>query len=381
MIAKSIIKRVVLDRIKLRMKDNKVLILYGPRQTGKTTILHILSESLDTKIKWWNGDEPDHRIQLQDATSTELRSMIGNSKLVFIDEAQRIENIGLSIKLIVDNMKDVKLIATGSSAFELANKISEPLTGRKWEFSLYPFSHKELVEHSNSEDERRLLERRLIYGYYPDVVNNPGDESNLLRELADSYLYKDILTWERIQKPEKLERLLRALALQLGSEVSYNELAQICGIDNETVEKYISLLEKAFIVFRLNSFSRNLRNELKKSRKIYFYDNGIRNAIISQFNPLELRSDTGQLWENFLISGRLKMLSNAGVHRNRFFWRTSAQQEIDLIEETSGMISAYEFKWNIQKKALISKAFTNAYPDATILVVTPGNYEQFLSKP
>ncbi|RLE04871.1 MAG: ATPase, partial [Bacteroidetes bacterium] len=220
-----------------------------------------------------------------------------------------------------------------------------------------------------------------IYGYYPDVVNNPGDESNLLRELADSYLYKDVLTWERIQKPEKLERLLQALALQLGSEVSYNELAQICGIDNETVEKYISLLEKAFIVFRLNSFSRNLRNELKKSRKIYFYDNGIRNAVISQFNPLELRLDAGQLWENFLISGRLKMLSNTGVHMKRFFWRTSAQQEIDLIEETSGMISAYEFKWNIQKKALISKAFTNAYPDAKILVVTPGNYEQFLSKP
>ena len=381
MITKSIIIRVLLDRIKLRMKDKKVLILYGPRQTGKTTILHILSEALDTKIKWWNGDEPDHRIQLQNATSTELRSMIGDSKLVFIDEAQRIENIGLSIKLIVDNVKDVKVIATGSSAFELANKISEPLTGRKWEFSLYPFSHKELAEHSSSEDERRLLKRRMIYGYYPDVVNNPGDESNLLRELADSYLYKDVLTWERIQKPEKLERLLQVLALQLGSEVSYNELAQICGIDNETVEKYISLLEKAFIVFRLNSFSRNLRNELKKSRKIYFYDNGIRNAVISQFNPLELRLDAGQLWENFLISGRLKMLSNTGVHMKRFFWRTSAQQEIDLIEETSGMISAYEFKWNIQKKALISKAFTNAYPDAKILVVTPGNYEQFLSKP
>lgn len=371
----------VLDRIMSRMKDNKVLILYGPRQAGKTTILHMLSDALDTKIKWWNGDEPDHRIQLQNSTSTELRSMIGNSKLVFIDEAQRIENIGLCIKLIVDNVKDVKVLATGSSAFELANKISEPLTGRKWEFALHPFSHKELSEHTSIEDERRLLEKRMIYGYYPDVINNPGDESNLLRELADSYLYKDILTWERIQKPEKLERLVRALALQLGNEVSYNELGQICGIDNETVEKYISLLEKAFIVFRLNSFSRNLRNELKKSRKIYFYDNGIRNAVINQFNPLELRSDKGQLWENFLISGRLKIMSNAGVHVNRYFWRTTAQQEIDLIEESDGKISAFEFKWNLQKKAKISRAFTNAYPHADILVVTPGNYQQFLSNP
>jgi len=379
MIAKSIVNRVVLDRIISRMKDNKVLILYGPRQAGKTTILQILSDALDTKIKWWNGDEPDHRVQLQNSTSTELRNMIGDSRLVFIDEAQRIENIGLCIKLIVDNVKDVKVLASGSSSFELANRISEPLTGRKWEFSLYPFSYKELAEHFSVEDERRLLERRMIYGYYPDVINNPGDAPDLLREIAGSYLFKDILTWERIQKPEKLERLVQALALQLGNEVSYNELGQICGIDNETVEKYISLLEKAFIVFRLNSFSRNLRNELKKSRKIYFYDNGIRNAVVNQFNPLELRSDTGQLWENFLVSGRLKMLSNHGIHVNRYFWRTIAQQEIDLIEEKDGMISAFEFKWNLHKKTKISKAFTNAYPDAEILVVTPGNYERFLS--
>ncbi|MEN8229933.1 MAG: ATP-binding protein [Bacteroidota bacterium] len=363
------------------MKDNKVLILYGPRQAGKTTILHMLSDVLDTKIRWWNGDEPDHRIQLENSTSTGLRSMIGDAKLIFIDEAQRIKNIGLCIKLIVDNVKGVKVIATGSSSFELANKISEPLTGRKWEFGLFPFSHKEMSEHTSNEDEKRLLERRMIFGYYPDVVNNPGDESNLLRELAGSYLYKDILTWERIHKPEKLERLVRALALQIGSEVSYNELGQICGIDNETVEKYISLLEKAYIVFRLNSFSRNLRNELKKSRKIYFYDNGIRNAVISQFSPLELRSDTGQLWENFLISGRLKVLSNTGVHLNRYFWRTTAQQEIDLIEESEGKISAFEFKWNPQKKVLFSRTFTNAYSQADTLVVSRRNYGQFLSKP
>lgn len=375
------INRIILGRIISRMKDNKVLILYGPRQVGKTTILQMLSDSLDTKIRWWNGDEPDHRILLQNATSVELRSMIGDSRVVFIDEAQRIENIGLCLKLIVDNIKGVKLVATGSSAFELSNRINEPLTGRKWEFGLYPFSHMELAKHTTKEDEGRLLERRMLYGYYPDVVNHPGDESHLLRELTNSYLYKDILTWERVQKPDKLERLVRALALQIGSEVSYNELGQICGIDNETVEKYISLLEKAFIVFRLHSFSRNLRNELKKSRKVYFYDNGIRNAVVNQFSPLELRSDTGQLWENFLISGRLKMLSNSGVHLNRYFWRTSAQQEIDLIEESEGKLKAFEMKWNADKKVLITRAFTNAYPNAETFGITPGNYDGFLCNP
>lgn len=372
------IYRQVLDRMNSKMMDQKVLILYGPRQAGKTTLLHMLADTIDENIRWWNGDEPDHRIQLQNPTSTELRAMIGDSKLIFIDEAQRIENIGLCIKLIVDNIKGVKIIASGSSAFELANKISEPLTGRKWEFFLYPFSYQELATQNNAEAENRLLERRMIYGYYPDLVNNPGDESGILRELAGSYLYKDILTWERIQKPDKLERLVQALALQLGSEVSYNELGQFCGIDNETVEKYITLLEKAFVVFRLPSFSRNLRNELKKSRKIYFYDNGIRNAVINQFGPLGLRSDAGQLWENFLVSGRLKMMSNAGLHVNRYFWRTTSQQEIDLIEEIDGKISAFEMKWNPGKKAAISKTFQKAYPEADLHLITPRNYHSFL---
>ena len=373
------VHRFVIDRMLSRMKDQKVLILYGPRQSGKTSLLHMLSTRLDEKIRWWNGDEPDHRIQLQNPTSTELKGMIGNSKFVFIDEAQRIENIGLCIKLIVDNLKGVKVIATGSSAFDLANKINEPLTGRKWEFFLYPYSLQELALHRNVEEENRLLEKRMIYGFYPDVVNNPGDESDLLRELTNSYLYKDILTWERIQKPEKLERLVQALALQLGSAVSYNELGQTCGIDNETVEKYISLLEKAFIVFRLPSFSRNLRNELKKSRKIYFFDNGVRNSVLNQFGPLDLRADTGPLWENFLVSGRLKMLSNAGIHVNSYFWRTTAQQEIDLIEDADGKIRAYEMKWNPGKKPLISKTFRTAYPEAEFHVISPRNYQSFLT--
>jgi len=236
--------RVLVDRLMSKMGDKRLLILYGPRQAGKTTLLQLLAENLSEKIKWWNGDEPDHRAQLANPTSTELRNMIGESQYIFIDEAQRIVNIGLCLKLIVDNIQGVKVIASGSSAFELANKIIEPLTGRKWEFWLFPFSHHELSAHHGAETERRLMQNRLIYGYYPEVVNNPGEEQDVLRELSGSYLYKDILTWERIQKPDKLERLVQALALQVGSEVSFNELGQLCGIDNETVEKYISLLEK-----------------------------------------------------------------------------------------------------------------------------------------
>ncbi len=323
----------------------------------------MLAEKLEGKIRWWNGDEPDHRAQLLNPTSTELRHMIGDSKYVFIDEAQRIENIGLCLKLITDNIKDVKVIASGSSAFELANKINE------------------LSAHQDAEAERRLLQKRMIYGYYPDVVNNPGDEPDILRELSGSYLYKDVLTWERIQKPDKLERLVQALALQVGSEVSFNELGQLCGIDNETVEKYISLLEKAFIVFRLNSFSRNLHNELKKKRKVYFYDNGIRNAVISHYNQLDLRSDTGQLWENFLISGRVKFLANAGLHSNKYFWRTTAQQEIDYIEESEGKLKAFEMKWNPLRNTTIPRSFIKGYPYADLKIITPDNYEELLIQP
>jgi len=375
------ISRIVIDRLMSKMGDRKVLILYGPRQAGKTTLLNMLAEKLEGKIRWWNGDEPDHRAQLLNPTSTELRHMIGGSKYVFIDESQRIENIGLCLKFITDNIRDVKVIASGSSAFELANKINEPLTGRKWEFWLFPFSYKELSAHQDAEAERRLLHKRMIYGYYPDVVNNPGDEPDILRELSGSYLYKDVLTWERLQKPDKLERLVQALALQVGSEVSFNELGLLCGIDNETVEKYISLLEKAFIVFRLNSFSRNLRNELKKKRKVYFYDNGIRNAVISQYNQLDLRADAGQLWENFLISRRVKFTANAGMQSNKYFWRTTAQQEIDYIEESEGKLKAFEMKWNPLRNTTIPRSFIKGYPHADLKIITPDNYEELLTQP
>jgi uncharacterized protein len=372
------IKRSIRDTIATKLKDNKAIILLGPRQAGKSTLLQMMQPQLKQPIAWWNGDETDIRSLLEKPSSTQLRSLIGNNKTVVIDEAQRIENIGICLKLITDNIKEVKVIATGSSAFELANKINEPLTGRKWEYHLYPLSFGEMVAHTNLLEEKRLLHHRLLYGYYPEIITSPGDEQELLKQLANSYLYKDILTWERIQKPDKLEKLVQALAFQMAQLISYNELGQLCGLNAETVEKYINLLEKAFIVFRLPAFSRNLRNELKKSYKIYFYDNGLRNAVINQFSPANLRQDIGQLWENWFISERMKFLNNTQKQLSRFFWRTLAQQEVDYIEDSNGTISAFECKWNAKAKGGVSRAFNNAYPDAKTHIVHPENAYDFL---
>jgi predicted AAA+ superfamily ATPase len=327
---------------------------------------------------WWNGDDADVRTILTNTTSTSLRALLGKSKTLVIDEAQRIDNIGLSIKLIIDQLQDVKVIATGSSAFDLANHINEPLTGRKWEYNLFPFSFGEMVEEHGLLTEKRLLHHRLVYGYYPEIVNNPGGEEIRLKQLSDSYLYKDVLIWEKIQKPDKMEKLIQALAFQVGNEVSYHELGQLSGLDNQTTEKYIDLLEKAFIVFRLGSLSRNLRNELKKSRKIYFYDNGIRNAVINQFSPAVLRQDIGALWENFVISERVKFLAYKQINCNQYFWRTHAQQEIDYIEERNGSMNAYEFKWNPKSNVKFPRTFLIAYENVETKVITPDNISEFL---
>jgi len=372
------IRRSLENTIVKKLKNNKAIILLGPRQAGKSTLLQLIQPQLKQPIAWWNGDETDIRSLLERPTSSQLKSLIGNNKTLIIDEAQRIENIGLCIKLITDNVKSVKVIATGSSAFELANKLNEPLTGRKWEYYLYPISFSEMVAHTNLLEEKRLLHHRLLYGYYPEIITSPGNEQALLKQLANSYLYKDILTWERIQKPDKLEKLVQALAFQMAQLISYNELGQLCGLNAETVEKYINLLEKAFVVFRLPAFSRNLRNELKKSYKICFYDNGLRNAVINQFNPVTLRNDTGQLWENWFISERMKFLNNTEKHASRFFWRTLAQQEVDYIEDSYGKITAFECKWNPKAKGGVSRAFSNAYPTAANHIVHPENAENYL---
>ncbi|MDI6803335.1 MAG: ATP-binding protein [Bacteroidota bacterium] len=372
------IKRLLQKQITERLFKGKVIIILGPRQSGKTTLIQSVLNAQSLPSLLLNGDEPDVREMLSNTTSTKLKSIIGKHKIVFIDEAQRIPNIGITLKLFADNLKDVQVIATGSSAFELANKTNEPLTGRKYEYLLYPISFGEMVEHHGLIDEKRLIEHRLIFGCYPEIITKPGEEKELLKLLAGSYLYKDLLTLEYVKKPAMLEKILKALALQIGSEVSYHEISQIVNADNETVEKYIDLLEKAFVVFRLPAFNRNVRNEIKKGKKIYFFDNGIRNAIISNFSAPNMRSDIGALWENFLISERMKYLHYKGTDMSRYFWRTTMQQEIDYIEEMSGRLSAFEFKWNVKAKGKFPKTFTNAYPQSKTQVITSENFENFL---
>jgi predicted AAA+ superfamily ATPase len=371
------ISRILVDRLRQKLFKQKAIIVLGPRQVGKTTLLKNLAFDPD-EILWMNADEIDVQQRLSEVSSGSFKALLGKKKIFIIDEAQRIENIGLKLKLITDNLPEIQVIATGSSSFDLANRVNEPLTGRKWEYNLFPLSYQELVEHHGMLTENRLLEHRLVYGYYPEVVSNPGEEEERLKLICHSYLYKDVLLWERLHKSDKLVRLLQALAHQIGSQVSFNELAEICSMDPKTVEKYVNLLEQAFVIFRLPSFSRNLRNELKSSRKIYFYDNGIRNAIINNFNPIALRSDVGFLWENFLVSERLKFNSYHLLNKNSFFWRTVNQQEIDLIEEYGGQLHAYEFKWNTKKTVRLTKTFENAYPNSTFNVITPGNLHDFL---
>jgi predicted AAA+ superfamily ATPase len=310
-----------------------------------------------------------------------LKTVVGGYKIVFIDEAQRIPNIGLTLKLFTDQLKDIQVIATCSSVFELSSKVNEPLTGRKFEFMLYPFCFGEMVAYHGYIQERRFLEHRLIYGYYPEIVTKGADEKVLLKSLAGSYLYKDLLMLEQIKKPLILEKLLKALALQVGSEISYQEIAQTIGSDGKTVDKYIDLLEKSFVVFRLPALNRNVRNEIKKGKKVYFYDCGIRNAIINNFNPVTSRTDVGALWENYIISERMKFLNYNNIDAKQYFWRTTQQQEIDLIEEhEAGQLKAFEFKWGKNDKVRFPQTFTDNYPGAQTLVVSPDNLEEFILK-
>ncbi len=365
--------------IQARLFKGKAIILFGPRQAGKTTLIENVLQDRTEQILSLNGDEPDVRELLTNCTSTRLRSIIGKNEIMFIDEAQRIPDIGLTLKLVVDQIPEVQVVATGSSAFELNSSTAEPLTGRKFEFKLYPLSCAELIEHHSLLEEKRFLEHRLIYGSYPEIITTPGHEQELIKLLAGSYLYKDLLTLEQINKPVLLEKILRALALQLGSEVSYQEIGQLVSASSQTVEKYIDLLEKAFVLFRLPALNRNVRNEIKKGKKIYFYDNGIRNAIIGNFTSLASRTDTGALWENYLISERFKLLNNNNVDANCFFWRTTQQQEIDYIEDRGQQLFAYEFKWNIKKgHTRFPKTFLRNYANITTKVITPANYEDFL---
>lgn len=364
--------------IRERLFRAKAIVVIGPRQVGKTTLLRKIVSPFQEQTLWINGDDPHARQRLAGVGIAELEVLIGSKRIVVVDEAQRISDIGLTLKMVVDHFPGVQLLVTGSSSLDLAGETREPLTGRKFEFFMYPLSCAELFKHFGEFQERPLLEHRLVFGQYPDVVMNPGHEREILSQLSSSYLYKDLFIQETIRKPVILEKLLQALALQVGQEVVYRELGQLIAIDPVTVERYIDLLEKAFVVFKLPSLSRNARNEIKKGRKIYFYDNGVRNAIINNFNPPQLRQDIGALWENFLISERRKTNEYRLRFANLFFWRTHTQQEVDYIEERDGRLYAYEFKWNPRKSASLPNAFARNYPGSIFHSITPENFLSFV---
>ena len=373
------ITRTLQQRIEGNLFKGKAVIVIGARQVGKSTLFRQITEKLEGPVLMLNCDEPEVRELLAGMNLVELKLMIGKHRLVVIDEAQRVSEIGMTLKRITDNFPEVQLLVTGSSSFELQNRLNEPLTGRKYEYHLFPISTRELLEHGGLIAVKQSLESRLIYGSYPDIVNHADEAKELLMNIAGSYLYKDLLALEDIRRPALLEKLLVALALQVGSEVSYNEIAQTVGSDSKTVEKYIDLLEKCYIVFRLGAFSRNLRTELKKSKKIYFYDNGIRNAVIQNFAPLSMRNDVGALWENFFISERIKSNEYEGRYAKSYFWRTTQQQEIDYIEEADGQFTVFEMKWNPRKKTTpLPAAFLKTYPVAQEAVITPENYLEWL---
>ncbi len=367
-------EKMVLDRIDLK----KAILILGPRQVGKTTLLRKLFNPAQAGIRWFNGEDSETRNLFDNPSVRRLKALIGEAETLVFDEAQRIPSIGIIVKMIVDHYPEIKVLVTGSSALELANGIQESMTGRIWQLHLYPISFEELAEQNGFLDAFKLLEHHLRYGFYPDVVTHEGKEQEILLNLCNGYLYKDILAYQQVKKPALLEKLLQALALQIGNEVAYHELGQLLGLDSHTIERYIDLLEKAFVIFRLQALSRNMRNEIKRTRKIYFQDIGVRNALLNRFNLLAVRDDTGALWENFCIVERMKTLAYHGKYVNRFFWRTHTQQEIDYIEEYDGKLHAYEFKWNPKAKAKFPKAFLEAYPGSETQVITPKNIEEFI---
>ncbi len=357
-----------------KLNRGKAIIIIGARQVGKTTLIKSLLNEKD--FLFLDGDDPTVRNLMSEPSTEEIRSIIGKHKIIFLDEAQRIDKIGLTLEIITDQFKDVQLLVCGSSSFDLGNALNEPLTGRKWEYELFPITWEEHQNNIGLIKSEQQLESRLLYGLYPEVINNPGEEQEVLSELVNSYLYRDILAFSGLRKPEVLEQLLQALALQMSSEVNYNELSQLIGISKNTVQNYIDILEKGFVIFRLDSFSRNLRNEIKKNKKIYFYDNGVRNTIIGNFKPLDLREDKGALWENFLISERLKQNKYKNPFTKMYFWRTKQQQEIDLVEIKADDIYAFEFKWS-KDNVKFPTSFINNYKAETKLI-NKNNFREFV---
>jgi uncharacterized protein len=376
------IQRFILQQIKESLLPGKVLIVYGPRQVGKTTLANDLLDSTPLRSRFVNADELVYREALSSQSRQRLSEVLGDAKLLVIDEAQRVPNIGINLKILVDSFPNAIILATGSASFDLANKISEPLTGRSLTFSLFPVGYPEIRQTMGALEARDQLERWLVWGGYPAIVtmDNPTRREKLLGELVGAYLYRDILEMEGIRRSEKIVDLLRLLAFQIGQEVSVAELATGLALNRQTVERYLGLLEKVFVIFRVGGFSRNLRKEVTKNPRYYFYDNGVRNSLIQNFNPLNLRNDVGQLWENYLTVERRKANQAAGRSANSYFWRTYDQKEIDCIEERGGKLYGYEFKWQGGEIRRVARTeFSEAYPGSTLVTVSRENFEEFLT--
>ncbi len=361
------------------LKPHKALVIYGPRQVGKTTLLQNFLESTPLKYKLDSGDNIKTQMTLSSQDFKMIKEYAEGYELIAIDEAQKIPHVGEGLKILVDQIPSLKIIVTGSSSFELSGQVGEPLTGRKITLTLYPLSHMELHQSYNKYELKSQLEEWLIYGGYPEIIvlKKRSEKIRQLNEIMHSYLLKDILELERVKSSKILLDLLRLLAFQVGSEVSLTEIAQKLGIDYKTVARYLDLFEKSFIIFNLRGFSRNLRKEMTKKSKYYFYDNGIRNAIISNFNTLELRNDIGHLWENFLIMERLKKQSYKNIYANNYFWRTWDQKEIDFIEEREGRLYGYEFKWGHQL-VQAPKEWVETYKNTEFKTINQDNYLEFI---
>lgn len=375
----NIIKRTLQDKISERIEPNKAILLFGARRVGKTVLMRELLKTFSGKSMLLNGEDYDTIALLNERSIANYKHLLEGIDLLAIDEAQNIPDIGSKLKLIVDKIEGVRVIASGSSSFDLLNKTGEPLVGRSTQFRLHPFSQNEISQIENALETRQNLESRLIYGSYPEVVTLESFErkADYLRDIVGAYLLKDILTINGLKNSGKTRELLRLIAFQMGSEVSYDELGRQLGMSKNTVEKYLDLLSKVFVIYRLGAYSRNLRKEVVKAGKWYFYDNGIRNAVIGNFSPLAIRQDVGALWENYLLSEKIKTAHNNGKTKEFYFWRTYNNQEIDLIEESYESLSAFEFKWG-DKKPSAPASFSAAYPEASYEVINKDNYLNFI---